>query len=608
MRASVATSRAALAALATTALLLLAGCGGGGGGGPADTPPGQSQPGALGPGESAYDDPIAYSSAPTAALASAEEAAAVTRHDITLGGTRIAYTARAGHLIARHPTTAAAQASMFYVAYTAEDANGAPIPSRPVTFFYNGGPGSASVWLHLGSFGPRRLATGVPATTQPRPFALVANNESLLDTSDLVFVNAVGTGLSQAIAPFLNRNFWSVDADAALFRDFVQRWLAVNGRAASPKFLFGESYGGPRTAVLARLLQEAGVMVDGVVLQSPAMDYNSNCGVIGAGNCAAYLPTYAAIGAWHGLAGLHAGSGTATADIDSYMGSMRSFTADRYAPAVTAVLAGAAPPADMPTLLAGYTGLANLDTWQAQFNMRPGVFANGLFANDLIGRYDGRVRAPRGSALAAEGDPSSTLIGASFSTGVANYLRNTLRYGTASTYVVLSNAIANWDFSHAGRALPDTLPDLQAALDQNPQLRVLAANGYHDLATPFHLTELDLRRLNAPGRVFVRNYPGGHMTYLDDTARVRQKADLVSFYAGTLAALATAPRKQPLAAPLAGSALRPGHDRVGTSPATPRAVQPEAAVQTLRVEPWAPADQVQRALRESPRAPTPPQR
>jgi hypothetical protein len=108
--------------------------------------------------------------------------------------------------------------------------------------------------------------------------------------------------------------------------------------------------------------------------------------------------------------------------------------------------------------------------------------------------------------------------------------------------------------------------------------------------------------------VFVRNYPGGHMTYLDDTARVRQKADLVSFYAGTLAALATAPRKQPLAAPLAGSALRPGHDRVGTSPATPRAVQPEAAVQTLRVEPWAPADQVQRALRESPRAPTQPQR
>jgi carboxypeptidase C (cathepsin A) len=581
----------------------LAGCGGGGGGEGDASPPPASAP--LGPGESAYDDPIAYSSGGLASLPGAEEAAAVTRHEITLGGTRINYTARAGHLIARHPTTAAAQASMFYVAYTADadpnSTNGAQNPSRPVTFFYNGGPGSASVWLHLGSFGPRRLATGVPATTQPRPFALVTNNESLLDTTDLVFVNAVGTGLSQAIAPFTNASFWSVDADAALFRDFIQRWLAVSGRAASPKFLFGESYGGPRTAVLARLLQEAGVMLSGLVLQSPAMDYNSNCGVIGAGNCAPYLPTYAAIGAWHGLASLNPGSGTTTADIDSYMTTMRGFAGGRYAPAVQAFQTGTPPPADLPPLLAGYTGLASLDTWQTQFNMRPGIYAGGLFANDLIGRYDGRVRAPRGSALAAEGDPSNTLISASFSSGIAGYLRNTLRYGTASTYVMLGNAIGSWDFSHGGRALPDTLPDLQAALDQNPQLRVLAASGYHDLATPFHLTELDLQRLNAPGRVSVRNYPGGHMTYLDDAARVRQKADLVAFYAGTLAVAAGQAPTQPLTR-LAASALRPGSDRAGSPPVVPPgvspAVQPEAAVQTLRVEPWAPADQVQRALRE----------
>lgn len=587
--------RAAFAALVVAASAwLLAGCGGGGGDG--QPPPGPPPLAPLGPGESAYDDPAAYSSAGSAALVGAEEAAAVTRHSLTLNGGRIDYTARAGHLIARQPVTAAAQASMFYVAYTADAADAA---ARPVTFFYNGGPGSASVWLHLGSFGPRRLATGVPATDLPQPFALVANTESLLDTSDLVFVNAVGTGLSQAIAPFSNSSFWGVDADAALFRDFVQRWLAVNGRAASPKFLFGESYGGPRTAVLARLLQDAGVALAGVVLQSPAMDYNSNCGVIGAGSCHGNLPTYAAIGAWHGLA-VNPG-----ADIDDYMLAMRGFSASRYAPAVQAFLAGNAPPADLPPLLAAYTGLASLETWRSQFNMQPGVYAEGLFANHVIGRYDGRIRAPRGSALAGDGDPSSTLIASSFASGIGSYLRNTLRYGNASTYVVLSDAIRSWNFAHAGRALPDTLPDLQAALDQNPALRVLAANGYHDLATPFHVTELDLARLNAaPGRVLVRNYPGGHMSYLDDATRVRQKADLVSFYAGTLAALAQ--RKQPLAARLAGSALHPGNHRAGTPPTTPQAVLAEAAVQTPQLDPWAPPQQVQRALRERGLATQPP--
>lgn len=562
----------ALRSLAATVLLLLLAACGGGGGNEEPAPP-------LGPGESAHDDPNAYSSDPNGALPGAEEAAAVTRHSLVLGGTRIDYTARAGHLIARAPGSNAAQASMFYVAYTADGANGA---TRPVTFFYNGGPGSASVWLHLGSFGPRRLATGVPATTLPRPFALVPNTESLLDTSDLVFVNAVGTGRSQAIAPFINRNFWGVDVDAALFRDFIVRWLAVNGRAASPKFLFGESYGGPRTAVLARLLQDAGVMLNGLVLQAPAMDYNSNCGVMGTGSCSGNLPTYAAIGAWHGLAP------AASGDIDAYMGTLRGFVATRYAPAVAGVLQGTPAPADLPPLLAGYTGIAQ-PLWSTQFNLGPGAFANNLIANSIIGRYDGRIAAVRNTPLAADGDPSSTLIGASFSGAINSYLRDTLRYRNGSTYVLLSNAIAHWDFSHAGRALPDTVPDIAAALQQNPGLRVLVANGYHDLATPFHVTELDMARLGNHPRVMVRNYPGGHMTYLDDATRVRQKADLVAFYAGTLAAL------QERAVPLAA---RPPPDRAGAPARAPQPAVVEPAVQTIHREPWAPPEQVQRALRE----------
>ncbi|MFY9514430.1 MAG: peptidase S10, partial [Rubrivivax sp.] len=304
-------------------LLALAGCGGGGGaagdagGGTTPLPP-------LGPGESAYDDPQAYSSAAGAALPGAQEAAAVTKHTLQLGGRSIAYTAHAGHLIARHPSSNAAQASVFYVAYLADGAAAATTATRPVTFFYNGGPGSASVWLHLGSFGPRRLVTGVPAMTAATPFPLVDNAESLLDTSDLVFINAIGSGYSQAIAPYSNQSFWGVDADAALFRDAIQRWRVLHGRQASPLFLFGESYGGPRTAVLARRLQEAGVAIAGLVLQSPAMDYNSNCGVIGSGGCAAHLPTYAAIGAWHRL------TTPPRDDLALFMDEMRSATGTQY--------------------------------------------------------------------------------------------------------------------------------------------------------------------------------------------------------------------------------------------------------------------------------------
>jgi len=555
-------------ALQTALVLLLAGCGGGGGGEqPIIDPP-------LGNGESAFDDPQAYSTSGTASLAGAAEGAAVTRHSLTLGGTSIAYTARAGHLIARHPATGAAEASMFYVAYTADGANAA---TRPVTFFYNGGPGSASIWLHLGSFGPKRLATGVPATSAATPFPLVDNSESLLDNTDLVFVDAVGTGLSQAIAPFSNSSFWGVDADAALFRDFIVRWLAANVRASSPRFLYGESYGGPRTAVLARRLQEAGVALDGLVLQSPALDYNSNCGVIGVGNCGGYLPTYGAIGAWHGL------SVPVPTDIDAAMVDLRAFTDTRYTPAVAAVLAGAVPPADLPPLLAGYTGIPAVN-WTAQFNLQPGVFQNSLFTNAVIGRYDGRMVATRGTPLAAEGDPSSTFITNSFASVMADYLRHTLRYSNGSTYVLLGSAINSWDFSHSGRSLPDTVPDLAAALAADPALRVLAVSGYHDLATPFRTTELDLARLGTDPRVQVRNYPGGHMSYLDDATRVRQKADLAAFYRGTLAAnAARGVRELPQQ-----RQARPNIDSAGTVPTTPQPVVPQAAVQAPLRDPWVP--------------------
>lgn len=565
MRASLALPRRWLITLLAA---LLCACGGGGGSAPADIPS------SFDPGPTGHDDLIAYSSAADAGLTAADEASATVARTLSLGGRSIAYTTRAGHLLARHINTGVAQASMFYVAYTADGVNAA---ARPVTFFYNGGPGSASVWLHLGSFAPQRLAAAAPSTTTPTPFAFVDNAESLLDTTDMVFVDAVGTGWSEAIRPFSNKSFWGVDADAELFRDFIVRWLAAQGRGASPLFLYGESYGGPRTAVLARRLLEAGVPIAGLMLQSPALDYNSNCGVIGSGNCGAALPTYAANGAWHGKAS------AAEPDVDAYMISMRDFSANRYGPAVVNVLAGGPVPAELPPLLAGYTGIAAA-TWRSSVNLSPDNFQFGLFSDQIIGRYDGRMVALRGSPLAAEGDPSSTFITPSFASTIVSYLRDTVRYNNRSTYVLLGSAINTWNFSHAGRGLPDTVPDLAAVLAASPNLRLLAMNGYHDLATPFRVTELDLARLGNDPRVQVRNYPGGHMSYLTDATRVRQKADLLAFYQGTLAAQSL---QESRAVPLALRA-RPQPDRVGTMPTAPQPVKAESALQAPMRDPWVP--------------------
>jgi carboxypeptidase C (cathepsin A) len=505
-------------ALRTTACLaaahFLVGCGGGGGGSGGDS--GGSSP--------AFTDPVLYSSAAGASLGSAEERNAVTLHQVVINGSPLNYTATAGHLTAKNISSGAPEASFFYVAYTLDNRDAA---TRPVTFFYNGGPGSATVWLHLGSFGPKRLATGDPATTAATPFPLVDNAESLLDLTDLVFVDAVGSGLSEAIAPNNNQTFWGVDVDAAVFRDFVMRYLAINNRTASPKFLFGESYGTTRSAVLAHLLESAGVQLNGVVLQSSILDYNTNCGVVTLiVSCAGYLPTYGATGAWYNLDNPN----PSLANLPAFVGQMRTLTTNQYDPAIASFLALATPPDPGLLLqLVNTTGLA-LAKWQTHFNLGPDYFQSNLIPGTLIGRYDARVSAPLGTFLASQGDPSSTVITSSFATAITGYLSSELQYTNPSSYITLSNAIQTWVFSHDLLSLPDTIPDLAAALAQNPNLKVLSLNGYHDLATPFFQTERDLARLGPNPNVQTRAYLGGHMTYLDDGSRVLEKADLAQFY------------------------------------------------------------------------------
>jgi carboxypeptidase C (cathepsin A) len=352
--------------------------------------------------------------------------------------------------------------------------------------------------------------------------------------SDLVFVDAIGSGFSEAVAPNTNRTFWSVDDDARAFRDFVMRYAIANHRESSPKFLFGESYGTTRSAVLADQLESAGIELKGVVLQSAVLDYNSSCALTSRVTlpCSRDLPTYAATAAWYKLSS----PVPSTDGLGDFLTQARGLALDRYDPAVRAFLAsGAQPDAALLGQLSAASGLSPA-RWQASFNLAPDTFRAQLIPGTRIGRYDARVNVPdTGVAPGGDDDPSSFLLTTSFAFRITDYLASELGYTSPSSYVLLSNAINVWNFSHAGRGLPDTVPDLATALALNPKLKVLVFDGYNDLATPFFVTEGDLARLGAGADVQVRSYTGGHMLYLDDRARPQAKADLAAFYRRALA-------------------------------------------------------------------------
>lgn len=494
------------------------------------------------PADQAYVDNTPYAFGPADGLAASvvQEKAAVAHHvlNYTASGRRVEYTTTAGHLTASK-APGKPEATMFYVAYTAKP-NG-PFP-RPVTFFYNGGPGSSSIWLRLGSFAPSRVATPDPLTTGWPNFPLVDNQESLIDTTDMVFIDPPGTGLSEAILPNTNQSFWGVDQDAGVMRDFIMRYLAVNQRAQSPIYLYGESYGTPRTNVLAVMLEQAGVRLSGIVLQSSILDYNDQYPAQtdlqrATDYMVSLLPGYAEVVAYFGQV-------TPPPRSDrSFARRMREFSTQRYdefTPYGPTFLGLANPPV-FPTdaVYAKLSSQSHLSVNALQAYMGSNPYNTSLIPNTTIGGYDGRVSAPNNSPmLVGDSDPSDALIAKPFPVVLAQQMPNYLKYTAVNaTYVPLSDvANINWDFSHGGLALPDTIPDLLALLTLNPRIKVLSANGYHDLVTPFFMTEKDLGRLKSVRGIRpdiqVTHYAGGHMIYLDDTSRPVMKRDLVNYYRG----------------------------------------------------------------------------
>jgi carboxypeptidase C (cathepsin A) len=457
-----------------------------------------------------------------------------SRHTATIGGRPIAYTATAGTLTIRDdegkPT-----ASMFYVAYTAGD------PHRPVTFLYNGGPGSSTMWLHMGSLAPVRVLTDSPQPTHSAPYDLANNNDSLLDKSDLVFLDAVGAGFSRPLGDTKLAAFWGTDQDIDAFARGIERWLTINGRWNAPKFLFGESYGTTRSAGLSYRLQKDGVQLNGVMLLSSILNYGRRQPGFDQ-ESVNYLPSYAAIAAYH-----HRTASPPT-DIRAFLDEVRSFARGPYALALNQ--GQDLPDSDRRAIAAqmsGYIGLPVAYILASDLRIPPGRFRKELLRDQrlTLGRYDARFTGEDFDAAgeSPEYDPSDTGITGAFVAAFHDYLTRELGYATNLAYrpTYYSSGV-RWDFDHKGDGLgggngenqADVALDLSQAMRENPHLLLYSLNGIYDLATPFFGTEYDLGHMQLDpavrGNVRFAYYPSGHMVYLNPEALKAMKADLARFY------------------------------------------------------------------------------
>ncbi|HJV91268.1 MAG TPA: hypothetical protein VJ623_13250 [Holophagaceae bacterium] len=477
--------------------------------------------------------------AETAKPPEAKAEKSVTKHSARIGGQALAYTATVGTFILRD-AKGDPWARMGYTAYVKD---GAEPSGRPITFAFNGGPGSASIWLHLGALGPRRVVTVNAEATPPAPYKLVDNEESLLDVSDLVMIDPVGTGYSSAIDKNRTHEFWAVDPDIESIARFIAQFTADAGRWNSPKFLLGESYGTTRGAGIADYLHaNLGLDLNGVILVSVAMDLGSI--FTWPGNERPYpffLPTYTAVAAYH-----HA-LPSEPRDLPALLQEARDFALGPY---TTALLKGdALPDAELDALakrMRDFTGLSVDYLRTARLRVDPGAFRQELlrYRGLTVGRIDARFTGPNQKPLAegAPWDPHGDAVTPAFTAAFMDYVQRELKFGEGKDYQVRANAIASWDFSHkvggVTQRMVDTTPDLSHALLTNPHLRVLVLSGLTDLATPFAATEYTMAHLNLPpafrSHVVQKTFEAGHMMYLHEPELKQMKRELAAFIKGVL--------------------------------------------------------------------------
>lgn len=474
---------------------------------------------------------------PELAAASEVEQAQPKRGRVTIAGKRIGYTVTPGTVTIRNDEGEPI-ASMFYAAYVADRAKGAP--PRPITFMFNGGPGSSTMWLHMGSFGPVRVDTPNANAAAPAPYRIVENGESILDKTDIVFLDAIGTGLSRPLGKAKGGDFWGVDQDIDAFSRGIQRYLSIADRWDSPKFLLGESYGTLRAGGLVHSLQQRGIQMSGVILLSSIMNY----GVRQPGFdqlYVTYLPSYAAA-AWY-----HNRLPNRPERLEPFLTEVRNWARGPY-------LAALSKGDDLSTeerkavaaQMSAYTGLSTDALIRSDLRLDLARFRKELMRDQrrTVGRLDSRFLGIDVDAGGEEPeyDAADTSISGPYIGALNKYLFGTLGYKTELSYRpnFYSQISGAWDFRHKlpGAQRPTaaaaTSLDLALAMRQNPHLKVLSLNGYYDMATPFFGAEYDLKHMQLDPELrknlTFRYYESGHMIYIHPESMTALKRDLDDFY------------------------------------------------------------------------------
>ena len=465
----------------------------------------------------------------------------VTEHHFNGAGKSFDYTATAGTLIVRDDEDKPI-ASIGYVAYTRKGGKDGEL--RPITFAFNGGPGSSSLWLHMGVLGPKRVVVSDPTPTPSAPYRTVENQYGLIDKSDLVMIDPVGTGLSHAVCNHKDDEFFGVDPDIDSISRFIAQYVSDNNRWTSPKYLLGESYGTTRGAAIVNYLRaRRSLEFNGLILVSVATDIEAIFAELPGNDrpYSVYLPGYAAV-AWY-----HKVLPSPPPALEPFLAEVRAYAMGPY---TAALLKGdALTDAERDAVaeqLHQYTGLSAQYLKYANLRVSEVMFTHELLKDrrESIGRLDGRFVGPTQDPLAKEVDydPQSAAIGAAFSAAFLDYYHGELKFGQGKTYYTTNFGIGEkWKFTHktdgGEQPIVNSGVDLAQALVQDQNLKVLVLNGYYDLATPFSATEYMMSHLGVPAaasaRISMKYYPAGHMMYVNPASIAKMKKDLDEFIDST---------------------------------------------------------------------------
>jgi carboxypeptidase C (cathepsin A) len=462
-----------------------------------------------------------------------EVAPVVTHHQITVDGRSLKYTATAGRLPIKRGD-GKIEAEMFFVAYALD---GQSAGTRPLTFAFNGGPGSASIWLHMGALGPKRVVMNPEGFLPPAPYRISDNSYTLLDKSDLVLVDAIGTGFSRAGSAEQSKKFWGVKGDIEVFSEFIRLYLSRYERWGSPLYLFGESYGTTRAAGIAGYLAEQGISFNGITLLSTALSFQTLQD--NKSNDLPYIllvPTFTSIAGYH-----HKLPQDLSADMTKARQESEQFASGEYAAALSK---GDALPSDERQKVIGdmarYTGLSKEVIDQANLRIDVPKFTHYLLIDQKlrVGRLDGRFTGPDPDGLLDTPfyDPTEAGIESPFTSVFNNYVRSELGYKTDMPYYTFaprSDADDWWNWGSGIQGFPDTATALRKAIVMNPYLKVLVMEGYYDLATPYFAANYTMDHLDLGGKyrqnISFATYDSGHMVYLATDSLKKLKTDQTNF-------------------------------------------------------------------------------